>query len=186
MRLRGSVRGCALAGREANQKHRPHGRRGLTFNVTSAAPGSAGGHSREHPPPGQHRSSLTWGAVAITPTTIREVATTLDHFNAPSPLSKAAGPNDTLHLPGPLVKHCIARNRNAAPVRCKGWFADGRRAQQSPGRRTAGPNQSRVGGSASRLEKPCLPYEYSLPLSSSAIISASSSGTNSTNEETRA
>ena len=32
--------------------------------------------------------------------------------------------NDTLHLPGPLEKHCVARNRNAAPVRCKGWFAD--------------------------------------------------------------
>ncbi|CAN5641783.1 hypothetical protein BH11PLA2_BH11PLA2_15770 [soil metagenome] len=31
--------------------------------------------------------------------------------------------NDTLHLPGPLVKHCVARNRNAAPGRCKGWFA---------------------------------------------------------------
>ena len=31
--------------------------------------------------------------------------------------------NDTLHLPGPLVNHCVARNRNAAPVRCKGWFA---------------------------------------------------------------
>jgi hypothetical protein len=32
-------------------------------------------------------------------------------------------PNDTLHLPGPLVKRCVAKNRNAAPVRCKGWFA---------------------------------------------------------------
>ena len=41
MRLRGSVRGCALAGCEDNQNHRHHGRRGLTFNVTSAAPGSA-------------------------------------------------------------------------------------------------------------------------------------------------
>jgi len=31
--------------------------------------------------------------------------------------------NDTLHLPGPLVRHCVARNRKAAPVTCKGWFA---------------------------------------------------------------
>jgi hypothetical protein len=38
--------------------------------------------------------------------------------------------NDTLQTPGPLMKHCVARNRNAAPVRCKGWFASG--AKNSP------------------------------------------------------
>jgi hypothetical protein len=27
-----------------------------------------------------------------------------------------------IDLPGPLVKHCVARNQNAAPVRCKGWI----------------------------------------------------------------
>lgn len=31
-------------------------------------------------------------------------------------------PNDPAHLPGPLQDLDVARNRNAAPVRCSVWF----------------------------------------------------------------
>ncbi len=33
-----------------------------------------------------------------------------------------APPNDQAHLPGPPLRRCVARNQNAAPVRCNGWF----------------------------------------------------------------
>src|SRR5262249_33765634 len=32
-------------------------------------------------------------------------------------------PNDTLHLPGHLQGRSVSENRNAGPVKCKGWFA---------------------------------------------------------------
>src|SRR4051812_2193009 len=31
--------------------------------------------------------------------------------------------NDTLHLPGRLQGTCVTKDRNAGPVKCKGWFA---------------------------------------------------------------
>src|SRR5215475_3401850 len=38
------------------------------------------------------------------------------------PPERSGGGNDTAHLPGPLLGQNAARNQNAAPVRCSGWF----------------------------------------------------------------
>ena len=34
------------------------------------------------------------------------------------------GENAKVHLPGPRVRRCVARNGNAAPVRCNFWFGN--------------------------------------------------------------